>query len=557
MISWRELSIRLGLLIASFTVGFGLIEAAIRLWEKNVVAFLPITIENYASQKVIDMAGLNYNETAVPRIKPDNEFRVLSFGDSFAHGIVTPDYTYHRVAAKIASIATGQNVKLVNLGEPGTSFQQYIRAYNVWAQLLEHDAVIFNIYIGNDIIEATYNMVSDNTRLNQLFINARIDPSTGELLGVRPPSLFGSRSLGYARQMMFAREFSKNENKAGPQYKSSARELPEARWLSIANAQLDNSDPAQAGALAHGYSQLAELAKTAAKADKANKKVMFILSPNQLQVDDPFRNRVYSQYNRKSELFDLDLGNYLASMVVSSFDHKLPIIDVTPALRCLEALGTSTYWRTNTHWSVEGNHIVGEVLGRAISSLWFGKEVDNLTRDDQACASTVSANSRWGLPGATDIRSNVWNDALSPRIAGDNPFSKTPDTGGWSISPDGRPTHGGKIWAEQGRFRGWVESANSVGPRTIAAGWSFEAAAPNDPVHILAVRGNKVVGYTKARIARHDVDDAIGAAITTPGFTLVALEATPSPGEQMRFLAVGKFGFGVLNCNPQNCRVSQ
>jgi hypothetical protein len=90
---------------------------------------------------VVDLHALNYNDTTVPTRKPPHQWRVLSFGDSFAYSIMVYDYSYSGVAARLANMRKAEPyVRIVNLGEPATSVNNYRAAYQYWALILQHDS---------------------------------------------------------------------------------------------------------------------------------------------------------------------------------------------------------------------------------------------------------------------------------------------------------------------------------------------------------------------------------------------------------------------------------
>lgn len=407
--SLREWTIRLVLVLFGVLAGGAAVEFCLRAYERYVPEIPPIMIENYASQPVIDLAALHYNDTALPRKKPEDEFRVLSFGDSFAYGLVAPPYSYHGVAARIAAAAAeGRNVRVVNLGEPAVTFPHYIRSYGVWGKLLEHDAVIFNVYLGNDFLDIVRRFVPEDAPINRLFL--MIDLSTGQPRKVRPPDVLGMRSAAYLYQMMRASQLPPpRRSKAGDHYIFTANELPEADWLEIADVQLDNSDPVKLSELVEGYRHLAALARKAAAAAANGKKVLIVLSPNQAQVDAGFRDRVFRLRGKDPASFDLDLSAFMAAKVIETVAPGLPVLYVAPALRCAEERGLRTYWRTDTHWSEEGNLAVGEALGAAMAQIWFKRPPSIPSLAD--CAGGV------GLPEETAARLAEWKTVLEPAVA--------------------------------------------------------------------------------------------------------------------------------------------
>ena len=105
-------------------------------------------------QNEIDLSKLHYNDTTINRKKAQSEFRILSFGDEAAWGLVPYSTSYHSIIGKkLETVIPNSNVRVVNLGIPNNSFQDYIRDYFGWSSVLEHDAVIVTISEGNDLFE--------------------------------------------------------------------------------------------------------------------------------------------------------------------------------------------------------------------------------------------------------------------------------------------------------------------------------------------------------------------------------------------------------------------
>jgi len=70
-----------------------------------------------------------------------------------------------------------------------------------------------------------------------------------------------------------------------------------------------------------------------------------------------------------------ELDPFLPGLVIGDMARRLGfrgrIIDVTECLYAHSAQGEEAYFQTNTHWSVEGNDIVGRLLTDAVLRDWF------------------------------------------------------------------------------------------------------------------------------------------------------------------------------------------
>ena len=360
------------LVAASLTLGIVLAEAVLRHRDAQG----DISYESLTRSDVADLRALNYNAAAVQRGKmPSGPFRVLSFGDSFAYTIVQYGFTYHSVAARAAAAQSGKTVEFVNLGEPATSFYQYINAYRAFGAALEHDAVIFNIDLGNDLLDVAYAFVADDVKVNRLFVNLTFDFQTGEARNVGIPRKFQLRVMDYAYAVYLSLSGKiqpvAQRSRPAP-YSFAVAELGEEAWLEHANTQLDNFDSAKLPALKDGYVAAIQFARFVQEIAGTGKRVLVVLSPNQAQVDGSVLDKVLGRYPRDAGRLDLDLSARLLSGIFRDVAPLASVIYLRPALACAAQKGISSYYKTDTHWSAEGNQFVGELLGFWVAEHWFG-----------------------------------------------------------------------------------------------------------------------------------------------------------------------------------------
>ena len=368
---YRKWILNLLLVVAGTVLGIGLIEAALRYvdWRGG------LDVNSLTRTEVVDLPALNYNSEPVSRHKIlPNQFRALSFGDSYAYTIVQHAFTYHSIAAKAASSQTGKPVEVVNLGEPAISFYQYMKAYRVFGPAIDHDAVIFNVYLGNDLLDVAYGFVPDDVKINRVFGSLKIDLQTGETRRVGIPKKFPLRVMDYGFAFYLARTgkiqpVAKRERM--PPYNFAVAELKEDAWLDNLNTQLDNFDREKLPALRDGYVAAVQFARFVRDIAASGKRVLIVLSPNQEQVDADVLDKVLRKFGRNANKFDLDLSAQLLSKVFRDVAPDASVVYLRPALSCAAREGVHCYYKTDTHWSAEGNRLVGELLGAWISEHWL------------------------------------------------------------------------------------------------------------------------------------------------------------------------------------------
>jgi hypothetical protein len=376
------------LLFIATAAGLALAEELLRTIEAKSSS-LEISYEALKGDSTIDLGALSYNEGQVSRKKKSGTFRLLSLGDSFAYSIVKPEHTYHTIAAELASRISGRRVRLVNVGEPMVSFTQYRNAYDVWGRLLEHDGAVFNIYLGNDLLDIAYGWVKDDVKLNRLFLHMDRDQRTGEARHVGIPSKFPLRLMDYGYAVYLTSTGAIRSHAPSPQgpYNFALSVLDEQSWLGFAKPQLDNFDPKKLGDLKKGYIAVVRFARFLQELKKNGKFVVVLLSPTQLQVDDNSLDRTVEAFSRDKGVLDMDLSAYLIQRIFAEVAPSVPLLYLRPALRCAAQAGVETYYRNETHWSAEGNQIVGEYLG-----LWLARNLLNsrtsLPSNVDPCAQT-------------------------------------------------------------------------------------------------------------------------------------------------------------------------
>jgi len=406
----------LSLLLVGVLAALALGEAGVKIMEA-MRRNKEISCATLCKYSVIQLDALNYNETASPRSKPPGSFRILSFGDSFAYSIVRAPHHYHGLAANLASELSKRPVRIVNLGEPAVSFYQYMKAYEVWGKLFEHDAVIFNVYLGNDLLDVAYGYLPDDAPIHRLFLHLDRDLATGKTRSVALPRKFPLRVFDYFYMAYLhysgAIESVPTAGTTGP-YNFAVAKLKENVWLDNLNAQLDNFDASKIDKLRDGYVAAIQFARFVARLKDRGKRVVVLLSPNQSQVNDNVLHGVVTTFNRDPSRIDLDLSAYLIQRIFHDSAKDIPLLYLRPVLKCAEQTGVSTYYETDTHWSAEGNQSVGRHLGRWLAINWFGAASDD-SSNALPCSNAVYEGSQ-SIRG-TPEREFIYASRIKPLVA--------------------------------------------------------------------------------------------------------------------------------------------
>ncbi|MFC1796706.1 SGNH hydrolase domain-containing protein [Pseudomonadota bacterium] len=399
------------LFLTSLIFSLALTDGLFRLYERYVL----LGGEELIGQQV-NLAELNYNDTQVSRNKPANEYRILSFGDSFAYSITKYPWSYHGVAAEILNGASADTtVRIVNLGEPSVSFYQYMQAWRHWAPLIEHDAVIFTIYLGNDLLDVAYHYVPDDAEINRIFGKTGYSLQTGRVLSTRLPRKFPLRMLDYAYAWYHIWKGDIRPSKdtgVGP-YNFALVNLDEDMFYSMMLKQMDNFNPEKLQDLKRGYQALAEFIRMVSEIRQSGKQVVVMLAPNEMQVTPHQQQELQRRHDIDLDQYDTELSAYLIQEMVQQVDPEIPVLHLFDTLLCADAEGQDLYYGTNTHWSVAGNHLVGEILGRFIADEWLKQ---NELRDLSLQPCALQGPARGFAPESTLDRNEMANQFIAPLL---------------------------------------------------------------------------------------------------------------------------------------------
>jgi hypothetical protein len=292
-------------------------------------------------------------------------------------------------------------VKVVNLGEPGTGPNSFRAAHDYWSQIFQHQAVLFHIFLGND--------VQDDAYLQSPLVwepNVAVLQATHAYLDAgsrRVPNKFPLRMLDYA----YAAWLSHKTTAAAelpPGYNWAAlTELDTDTFLPTYFAFLDVSDPGKLPDLLPGYEQVRLLLQRAQSLAEKGIKVAIVLGPSEPMVNDELRAKVLARAGADAADYDLGLPVRIILLLQQRVAPDVPLLDMTQAFRLLhQSSGEKLYFRHNTHWDKAGNQLAGDEISAFLLQHWF----------DQAEPKVVPQAA--GLPGPTLLSQAELNHYLQP-----------------------------------------------------------------------------------------------------------------------------------------------
>jgi len=374
-------------------------EALLRFYERR-----SLTLSTWLDADPVDLGKLKFNDTKVSRTKPAGEFRVLSFGDSFAYSIMSPRFSYAGLIASNLNRALKQpRVRVVNFGEAATTVRDYAAAHAFWAPRIEHDAALFNIYMGNDILDVAYGYTQPKWTPNHIYLD-REYALAGGIKKSAVPHKFPLRMLDYAYALYLAR-FAMTEAplRSGARDKrfnpAAQHNLSQEAFLNTNRIQLVNFDATQMGSLADGYRAIAEFFRYVSNVRRKGTKALVLLSPNEVQVDRSLRERIASLHDLDLSAYDLTLPARTITAIRDAVDPQIELLDLSPFYVCAREKGEELYYLTNTHWGPEGNALAGRVIAGYVGRSWFGQALPGV---DTKCDAAVY-RSRFAKVDQADI----------------------------------------------------------------------------------------------------------------------------------------------------------
>lgn len=367
--------------------------------------------------ETIDLAALGFNSPPISRSAAKGEVRVLGLGDSFAFGPVRYPHTYYAIAGDLLSsrTATEAVVRFVNLGEPGTSFPHYVDRYRYWREIVAHDAVVFTVYLGNDLLDLTLGHAP-----HALGLNEKIRASG---LVVRPSSRVGGVPRKYPLRILDLLRFryllwsgAARAPTLPPEspYHDFALQLDEELFFDLAYGQLSTFDPQLLPAMKPAYREMIDFVRFVSETRRTAKAVAIVLAPHQLQVESSLREALAERYGVDPRDYDLGLPSFLIAQTVARVDPEVPLLDLTGPLATRADAGAPLYFGTNTHWSAEGNRLVGELLARFLARHWRRNlELQRTDRFSDNELGPVDGSERW-----QSLRKRAFDRHIQPLLAG-------------------------------------------------------------------------------------------------------------------------------------------
>ena len=363
-----------------------IVDFVFKKYEKEYVyTYAPRDAASYSLEKML----LNDAHDLVHKRKPAGEYRILVFGDSYTYAVTQPEYGFCAVLEKkLNAMGLGRTFRVVNLGFPSISFPQYLERFAFWSQALDYDAVIFNVYFGNDFNDVRNTPYDPAAFSKQLADICRHGMAYGPYTLV--PHQYPFRFLDFIKaQVLFKLQSDKELRKllflpdldalgvlpdgVDPRYRSLLPLTP-AQMASEMRSSMKPFYKDTMFAYKNDLPWYQLFLATVAKVASQGKPVLVMLSPPECAVSSAVGDKAARDLGEDPAKADFALPgrvtNTLARQVGLPLDD---LYDLTPYLAGTTPEGKRTYTGRDTHWSPEGNAWVADLLARRLAAQWFGR----------------------------------------------------------------------------------------------------------------------------------------------------------------------------------------
>lgn len=351
----------------------GLVVAADLAFRCYEARHLVVSLETLPGPYDLRALGYHQHGDAVHRETPADVYRILSLGDSFAYSITLPEYTYAAVLEqslrqplqmarnRTASASQQGTVEVVNLGVPSVSFPEYLRQGRFWGRVLEHDAVVLNVYAGNDFHELQGVMVTPDTAEA---------PAVQVGVGVGIPRKHLLRFMDY----LYAYTKTATIQPSSPTITTPAAydpartgDMAPETYRSVMRLAARAYAPSLQHETAAAMPWCREVLRFLAEEARQGRTVRVLVSPPHFWLDAHWLQEVQQAPELAGLALDPALpANTLRRLAAEEGLDPEVIIDLLPALQ-QAASDEPLYLGTNSHWTVAGNAVAAEVLRQSLA----------------------------------------------------------------------------------------------------------------------------------------------------------------------------------------------
>jgi len=351
-------------------------------------------VYSYASQNAasysLEAMLLNDQGDLATKKKGDKEYRILVFGDSFTYAVTKPEYAFCAVLERrLNALGLDRRVRVVNLGFPSISFPEYLERIAFWTKALEYDAVILNVYLGNDFNDVRNTPYDPQALQDKLADIGRLGAPYGVYTliphqypfrfmdFIKAQIIFKLQSDNALRRMLFLpdlKDLGVLPDTADPRYRSLLPLTP-AQMASEMRSSMKPFYPDTMFAYQNNLPWYELFLATASRLAASGKPTLVMLSPPLCAVSPTVGEKAARDLDKNPAAADFGLpGRITRELARQVHLPQDDILDLTPCLAETTPDGHGAYTGQDTHWSPEGNAWVGDILTNWIAARWFARQ---------------------------------------------------------------------------------------------------------------------------------------------------------------------------------------
>ena len=302
---------------------------------------------------VTNAQGFNDREFAAAALPP----KAVFVGDSFTFG-VTPfaESFAHRVEDLMGGADT---FRVVNLGVPATGPQEYLAMIRHRALSMRPEWVVVNLFVGNDIRQAhpDYRTLIYLGGARSMYHPLRLGTEWSEYYLARVLHTLAQRYLPGAPT---------NESIAACATSPAAAARLNPFLLNVYDRELEIYDVAGVTRVKEALAGMRDLVgQMAASAAASGARVLFVLAPSEIQLDQNLRDSVLRCLGKRGTRYDFLQPQRLLGEQLEK--QGLPHLDLWPALSRYPT--SATYTPLDTHWNAFGNEVAAGAIAAKLREL--------------------------------------------------------------------------------------------------------------------------------------------------------------------------------------------
>jgi len=356
-VRWRRLTYPVMMVVA---ITLGVTEISLRLYNRLTPShiFYNKSYDRYRGRHSTYYNGFllnskGFHDIEHPMEKPENSFRIVALGDSFAFGVVPYQHNFLTILEDKFKLDHPAN-EVVNLGIGATGVRTHLSVLANEGLNYNPDMVITTFFMGNDF-EVPRKKIYEHSYLATL-INYAYQYSRYYIQQLRHPEAPSSPALN-----------SKEQSNPAPvsTYRDDQPTFPSEVFMGIEvnRSVIFRKDYSKFSAL--GERAFFYLKKIQDICQKKGIAFKVVIIPDEVQINSSLQNKVIQSHGIGSDGLDFLGPNKWLERRLSQ--ANIQSIDLTENF-IEHSKSTRLYKPRDTHWNIAGNKLAADVLYKKLSA---------------------------------------------------------------------------------------------------------------------------------------------------------------------------------------------